>query len=234
MRYLFLLVTPVFLVTELGKMSDVGLILGIVGLLLAAVALWNVWRVQRELSARKREHYYLEQKVKAIPAQIEAAVEPLRIQVALLAQGRLVSDHLIRTGRLYHEISAENARGLLIDNSGSERILLLDVRSPGEYAKRHISRSTLIPVEDLEMRYRTEISPALEKIFVYCASGDRSRLACDFLSRRDYGNVYYIKDGLGGWTGPVEGTEVGGLIQIGSKGSRKNNFQEFAPRFGPD
>lgn len=201
-------------------MSDAGLILGIVGLLIAGMALWGVWRLQRELSARKREHYYLEQKVKAIPGHIEAAVEPLRIQVAMLAQGRPVSDRLIRTGRLYHEISAENARGLLTADSGPDRILLLDVRSPAEYAKRHISGATLIPVEDLEVRYRTEVSPALEKIIVYCAGGDRSRLACDFLSRRDYGNVYYIKDGLEGWTGPVEGHEAGGLIQIGSTSKR--------------
>ena len=206
-------------------MSDVGFILGFVGLLVAGVALWNGWRLQRELSARKREQYYLEQKVKAIPGQIEAAVEPLRIQVALLAQGRPVSDRLILTGRLYHEISAEDARGLLTADSDPDRILLLDVRSPGEYAKRHISGAMFIPVEDLEMRYRTEISPALEKIIVYCAGGDRSRLACDFLSRHDYGNIYYMKDGLEGWSGPVEGHEAGGLIQIGSKGSRKNIFQ---------
>jgi len=201
-------------------MSDAGLILGIVGLLVAGMALWSVRRLQRELSARKREHYYLEQKVKAIPGQIEAAVEPLRIHAAMLAQGRSVSDCLIRTGRLYHEISAENAKELLADNSSHDRILLLDVRSSGEYAKRHISGATLIPVEDLEMRYRTEISPTLEKILVYCAGGDRSRLACDFLSRHEYGNVYYIKDGLEGWTGPVEGHEAGGLIQIGSTSKR--------------
>lgn len=201
-------------------MSDAGFILGILGLLVAGMALWNVWRLQRELSVRKREHYYLEQKVKAIPGQIEASVEPLRIQVALLAQGRPVSDHLIRTGRLYHEISADNARGLLTDNSDPDRILLLDVRSPSEYAKRHISGATLIPVEDLEMRYQTEVSPSLEKILVYCAGGDRSRLACDFLSRHDYGNIYYMKDGLEGWSGPVEGHEAGGLIQISSKSKR--------------
>lgn len=201
-------------------MSDAGLLMGIVGLLVAGMALWSVWRLQRELSARKREQYYLEQKVKSIPGQIEAAVEPLRIQVALLAQGRPVSHHLIRTGRLYHEISAEDVRGLLTENPDSDRILLLDVRSPAEYANRHISGATLIPVEDLEMRYQTEVSPSLEKILVYCAGGDRSRLACDFLSRHDYGNIYYMKDGLEGWSGPVEGHEAGGLIQISSKSKR--------------
>jgi len=205
-------------------MSDVGMIVGMAGLLVASVAMWRVWRLQRELSTRKREQYYLEQKVKAIPQHIEATVEPLRIQVALLSQGRPVSNRLIRTGRLYHEISGEEARELLIADSGTDRILLLDVRSTGEYSKRRILGATLIPVEDLEMRFQTEIPFAFEKIIVYCAGGDRSRLACDFLSRHEYGNVYHLKDGLQGWSGPVEGNEAGGLIQIGSKSKRPSRL----------
>jgi len=198
-------------------MSGMGLIVSIASLLIAAVALWMAWRLRQELSGIKRERYYLEQKVKAVSAQIEAKVEPLRIQVALLAQGMPVSNRLIRTGCLYHEISASEAGEILTANSGADRILWLDVRSGAEFTKRHIPGAKLIPVEDLEMRYRTEIPLALEKIIVYCAVGDRSRLACDFLSRHDFGNVYHIKDGLKGWTGQTEGNEAGGLIQIASK-----------------
>jgi len=198
-------------------MSGMGMIVSIASLLIAAVALWMAWRLRQELSGIKRERYYLEQKVKAIPTQIEATVDPLRIQLALLAQGRPVSSGLIRTGRLYHEISASEAGEFLSAHSVADRILWLDVRSGAEFTKRHIPGAKLIPVEDLEMRYRTEIPLALEKIIVYCAGGDRSRLACDFLSRHDFGNVYYIKDGLQGWAGPTEGNEAGGLIQIASK-----------------
>ena len=198
-------------------MSGMGMNLSIVSLLIAAGAVWMAWRLRQELSGIKRERYYLEQKVKAVPTQIEAKVEPLRIQVALLAQGMPVSNRLIRTGCLYHEISASEAGEFLTANSGADRILWLDVRSGAEFTKRHIPGAKLIPVEDLEMRYRTEIPLALEKIIVYCAGGDRSRLACDFLSRHDFGNVYHIKDGLQGWAGPTEGNEAGGLIQIASK-----------------
>jgi rhodanese-related sulfurtransferase len=198
-------------------MSGMGTIVSIASLLIAAVALWIAWQLRQELSGIKRERYYLEQKVKAVPPQIEATVEPLRIQVALLAQGRPVSSHLIRTGRLYHEISASEAGEFLPAHSGADRVLWLDVRSGAEFTKRHIPGATLIPVEDLELRYRTEIPLGLEKIIVYCAGGDRSRLACDFLSRHDFGNVYHIKDGLQGWAGPTEGNEAGGLIQIVSK-----------------
>ena len=102
-------------------------------------------------------------------------------------------------------------------HSSADRILWVDVRSGEEFSKRHILGAKLLPVEELEMRYRTEIPLDLDKIFIYCAGGDRSRLACDFLSRHDFGNVYHIKDGLQGWEGPTEGNEASGLIQIASK-----------------
>ncbi len=198
-------------------MSGIGLTVSIVSLLVAMVALWMVWRLREELSSIKRERYYLEQKVKSISPLIENKVEPLRIQTALLALGKNTSTQLIRTGRLYHEISAKEAEGFLAGDSSNDRILWLDVRTTAEYSKRHIPGAHLLPVEELEMRYQTEISETVEHIMVYCAGGDRSRLACDFLSRHDFGNVYYIKDGLQGWAGPTEGNDAGGLIQIASK-----------------
>ena len=194
-----------------------GMIVSIASLLIAGVALWVAWRMRQELSGIKREKYYLEQKVKAVPSQIEATVEPLRIQLALLAQGRPVSNLLIRAGRLYHEITASEAGEFLSAHASADRMMWIDVRSGEEFSKRHIPGAKLLPVEELEMRYRTEIPLALDKIFVYCAGGDRSRLACDFLSRHDFGNVYHIKDGLQGWEGQTEGNEASGLIQIASK-----------------
>jgi len=198
-------------------MSGFGLILSIGGLCIALMALWMAWRLRQELSEIKREKYYLEQKIKSVLAQIESTVEPLRIQTALLAQGKPVSDRLIRTGRLYHEISAKEAGEIYVLDSQDSQTLWLDVRTDSEYAKRHIPGSKLIPIEDLEKRFQTEIPSTVQKIIVYCAGGDRSRLACDFLSRKNFGNVYFMNDGLQGWTGPMEGSAAGGLIQIASK-----------------
>ena len=198
-------------------MSGFGLITSVVSLLIATIALWLVWRLRQELLDAKRERYYWEQKVKSLPQYMEGMVEPLRIQLALLAHGLSVSEQLIRTGRLYHEISAKEAEAFLSPVSQADRVLWLDVRTSAEFSKRHILGAKLLPVEDLEKRYQAEVPQTVEKILVYCAGGDRSRLACDFLSRHNYGNVFLIKDGLKGWLGPTEGNEIAGLIQIASK-----------------
>lgn len=198
-------------------MEGIAILIGGIGLVLAGLALWVTRRTQRELARLKREQYYLEQKLNAFPRKIESAVEPLRIHAALLARGQPVSDVLIKTGQLYHEISGSEAAQFLAASSTKQGVFLLDVRTNPEFAKRRIPGAKLIPVEDLEMRHRTEIPPGAEKILVYCAGGDRSRLACDFLSRQDYANVYFLKGGLQGWPGPVEGDQTGALIQITSK-----------------
>ena len=197
-------------------MDGIGILVGGVSLVIASVALWATRRIHRELSRVKREQYYIEQKLNALPGKIESAVEPLRIHTALLARGQCVSDILIRRGQLYHEISGSEAAQLMTQPSTTKSVFLLDVRTNAEFAKQRIPGAKLIPVEDLEMRHRTEIPAGAEKIFVYCAGGDRSRLACDFLSRQDYANVYFLKDGLQGWPGPVEGDQMGALIQIAS------------------
>jgi rhodanese-related sulfurtransferase len=44
--------------------------------------------------------------------------------------------------------------------------------------------------------------------------GERSRSACDFLSRRGYPNLYNIREGLQGWQGNVEGEGEMRLVQI--------------------
>jgi len=56
------------------------------------------------------------------------------------------------------------------------------------------------------------------KIFVYCAGGDRSREACEFLSLQGYVNVYNLRGGIKQWIGPTEAEEENQLIHI-EKGS---------------
>lgn len=198
-------------------MDTLGIIFVGLGLCLASVALWSARRLHQDLIRLKREQYNLELKLGALSGKIESVVEPLRIQTALLARGQRVSDMLIRKGLLYHEISGADAAKWLVPSSSLSNVFVLDVRTKAEFAKQRIPGATLIPVEDLEIRYQAELPIESDKILVYCAGGDRSRLACDFLSRHNYPNIYLLKNGLQGWTGPLEGNASGALIQISSK-----------------
>ena len=66
--------------------------------------------------------------------------------------------------------------------------LLLDVRTPGEYAEKHIPDAVNIPVQELESRM-AEL-PRDRPIVVYCRSGHRSARAATMLKTAGYTSVY--------------------------------------------
>ena len=193
--------------------------------LVACVALWNSMKLAGEVKRLKRNEYYTEQKLKGVAKEIADVVDPIRFQLAGVVAGHSVSEDLIRRGRLYWDVSAEEA-GQMISKDGIEdpnRVMIVDVRTVKEHSNKHVPGAKLIPIEELESRYKNEIPSSVGKIFVYCAGGDRSRLACDFLSRQGYLNLYNIHDGLNRWQGPTTGNPTVNLIQIQPKSKLGNS-----------
>jgi rhodanese-related sulfurtransferase len=89
---------------------------------------------------------------------------------------------------------------------GGEDLLVLDVRTPEEYAQDgHIAGSTLIPLQELAQR-----EGELEKdqaIACFCRSGNRSRTACEQLAGAGFTNLVNVDGGIRAWTAagyPVE------------------------------
>ncbi len=66
--------------------------------------------------------------------------------------------------------------------------VLVDVRTPEEFAEGHISGAINIPLDDLPERVG-ELDPA-DNIVVYCRSGNRSNQAAQFLLSENYESIY--------------------------------------------
>jgi rhodanese-related sulfurtransferase len=113
-----------------------------------------------------------------------------RLVAFLLLLVVLVSPALAAAPR---DISAAQAQKLL---SRTPKAFLLDVRTPDEYRQGHLRGAVLVPLGDLERRFR-EI-PRNRAVVVYCAVGSRSRIASGFLARQGY-EVYNTEDGIVGW-----------------------------------
>lgn len=190
--------------------------MAVLGVAIALLAVRRSFKLAEEINQLKREQYYAEAKLKRIPEEIKETVEPLRLHLAKVAAGKSVPPEMILNGRLYWDVSAEEAQRVIEQEQGEGpgKILLVDVRTPEEYAAKRLVGAKLVPFEELEQRYQTDIPESAEKVFVYCAGGERSRFACDFLSRRGYTNLYHLRDGLRGWRGPTEGEGPLNLIQI--------------------
>jgi len=86
--------------------------------------------------------------------------------------------------------SAQAEQGGRVDGPGARRLvaggaLLLDVRTPGEFAAGHIEGAINVPYDDVEARL-AELGPASRPIVAYCHSGRRSGIAATALRARGY------------------------------------------------
>jgi phage shock protein E len=82
----------------------------------------------------------------------------------------------------------------------TEDVVVLDVRTPGEFAAGHIANAVNIDAES--GNFETEIQ-ALDKTktyAVYCQSGRRSGIATEKMAGAGFMNLYNMKGGTIDWT----------------------------------
>ena len=86
----------------------------------------------------------------------------------------------------YHKIDAEEGKQM-IDAGG---VIIVDVRTPEEYASGHIPGAISIPNENISTQQPEGLSDFDEDLIVYCRTGVRSKQASDKLIAIGYQNVY--------------------------------------------
>lgn len=88
-------------------------------------------------------------------------------------------------GRRYLTLTAEEAKARLDEG---ENVVLLDVRTRGEFDSGHIPGAVCLPNEDITEGRPLPYDREAE-ILIYCRSGRRSALAAEKLAKMGYGNV---------------------------------------------
>ncbi len=79
-----------------------------------------------------------------------------------------------------------------------QRAVLLDVRTPDEFAGGHLDGATNIPVQELEARLAQVPAKKDQDIVVYCRSGVRSAKAKAMLEKAGFTKVHDL-GGIGNW-----------------------------------
>ncbi len=95
----------------------------------------------------------------------------------------------------YHQISQEEAKDIM-DN---EDVIILDVREQYEYDERHIDKSILVPLGEINDTIEDIIPNKESKVLVYCRTGNRSKQASANMVDLGYTNVYEF-GGINTWT----------------------------------
>ena len=80
-----------------------------------------------------------------------------------------------------------------------EKINLIDVREPAEYAEFNIG-GKLIPLGQIQAMQIDEIEALkVEEVILYCRSGSRSMIACLFLDTLGFQNTKNLTGGVIEW-----------------------------------
>ena len=101
----------------------------------------------------------------------------------------------------YQSVSMEEGLKIMAESSD---YILLDVRSLDEFASGHIPGAILYPHDNISEQTCETILPNKEqRIFVYCRSGRRSKIAAQKLIDLKYANIIEI-GGINDYNGELQ------------------------------
>ena len=101
----------------------------------------------------------------------------------------------------YQAIAATDARALIQNRTADPNFIIIDVRTPAEFATGHIENAVNICVTCTDPAFSDAIA-GLEKTrtyFVYCGSQHRSPTAIAAMQQAGFTSLYELTGGLATW-----------------------------------
>jgi rhodanese-related sulfurtransferase len=101
--------------------------------------------------------------------------------------------YLLNRNRCYckTEISSKQLEKMI-----EQGAILVDVRSPQEFAEGHIKNAISLPEYEIKEKSNNLLPNKAQLIIVYCSTGHRSKKAQTMLEKLGYEKVYNLCNGL--------------------------------------
>ena len=103
------------------------------------------------------------------------------------------------TGQIVENISPQAALELIQQNEGNVGFVILDVRTPAEYAEGHIAGAVNIDFYSSEFEEMVKALDRDDTYFIYCRSGNRSGQARNLMEGLGFAEVYNLSGGINAW-----------------------------------
>ncbi|MBC3870946.1 rhodanese-like domain-containing protein [Undibacterium oligocarboniphilum] len=114
------------------------------------------------------------------------------IAIALISGGALLFPMLQRRGAKVSQLQATQYM-----NQG--KTLVLDVRSPEEFATGHLPNAKNIPLADLNSRLKEIEKSKAGVVLAVCAKGVRSASAVSLLNKAGFAQAFSLDGGMDAW-----------------------------------
>jgi Uncharacterized conserved protein len=151
----------------------------------------------------------------------EGVVRKALLALALLAAVAFLP-RLIARLRLGPSLEIDELRRRLEEDP---RLVVLDVRTAGDYAAGHIGGALNVPLEELESRLDELASQQEHPVAIVCTTDHRSRKAAGILAREGFADVQVVAGGMSRWHDRSFPVETG----LEPPGPRANHQPEEQP-----
>ncbi|MCJ8164356.1 rhodanese-like domain-containing protein [Pontibacter sp. E15-1] len=91
------------------------------------------------------------------------------------------------------KVDSQEAKALLAQEPG---IVVLDVRTPAEFAAGHLQNATLVDISAADFSQRLQALDKSKSYLVYCAVGGRSHQAAQQMQQLGFKQVYDATEGF--------------------------------------
>jgi rhodanese-related sulfurtransferase len=102
-------------------------------------------------------------------------------------------------GQVIKEISAAEAHSMVQQNAGKSDFIILDVRTPLEYAGGHLAGALLIDFNSGSFRTEVDKLDKSKRYLVYCRTSNRSGQAVAVMKELGFKEVYDMDGGIVAW-----------------------------------
>jgi len=92
------------------------------------------------------------------------------------------------------------AQALIRENAGNRDFVVLDVRTPGEFAQGHLEGAVLVDYRSPGFREEMAGLDRSKTYLVYCRTGNRSEKALGIMRELGFRSYYHLGGGIKRWT----------------------------------
>ena len=99
-----------------------------------------------------------------------------------------------KTSAVKH-VDVKQAEKLISDH----KVIILDVRTPGEFKSGHIAGATNIDFNSRDFEKAIATLPKTNSYLVHCAVGGRSTHSLKLFEKNDFKSIYHLDGGIQAW-----------------------------------
>ena len=130
--------------------------------------------------------------------RVQVRIQKLAAWVAVLALGLAAAAPLVAGTRIT-DVTVDQARELMQRRAGQTDFVILDVRTPEEFAEGHMTGAVNMNVLAPDFASRLGMLDRGKTYLVYCRTGNRSTRAVQAMERLGFQSVFHMVEGIVGW-----------------------------------